>query len=193
MTTTTGLDQCFQYAKCINDGEIKSNRFIKAAIKRFYSDYEKIPQDDYPFYFCEHTANKFCKFFTLLNLTKGVPHGTKFNLEPWQCFIICNIFGWLRKDNGKRRFKEAYIEVPKKNGKTTLMSGIALATFLIDNEARPDVYVSAYTADQASICFKEAKAMVQNFLLRERAICDPPWTRSVSTLRRQFVSPGPGG
>lgn len=101
-------------------------------------------------------------FFEYLSLSKGTVQS--FKLENWQKFIICSLFGWKRFDvvTGKflRLYTEAYVEVAKKNGKTTLASGIALYLLLADREPGSEVYVAAFTRDQANICFREAKNML---------------------------------
>ena len=151
--------EVFQYAFDIHSGKIPANEYIKLAIKRFADDFIK---PDFEFYFCAKTANRYISFFTLLKLTKGVGAGSSFRLEPWQQFIIGNTFGWLHKETKKRRFKEAYVEIPKKNGKTTLAAAVGLIGLFWDNEPRPDIYAAAYTKDQAKICMKEALSLANS-------------------------------
>lgn len=82
-------------------------------------------------------------------------------LEPWQRDrIIRPLFGWKRA-NGTRRFRRAYIEVPKKNGKSTMASGVGLALLLADGEMGAEVYSTATDREQASIVHGEAIRMVQ--------------------------------
>jgi phage terminase large subunit-like protein len=142
-----------KYAHDIKTGTIPSNDYVKLAVNRFFNDLERT---DWDFEFSEETADYYLRFFDLLKLTKGVGAGFKFKLEPWQCFIIANTFGWLSKTSGKRRFKEVYIEIPKKNGKTTLAAAVGLIGLFWDDEPRPDIYAAAYTKDQAKICLIEA-------------------------------------
>jgi len=149
MNTKTAL----QYAHDIQSGTIPANEYVKLSVKRFHDDLAKT---DWDFYFDEAVGDYYLRFFELLKLTKGVGAGSKFKLEPWQCFIIANTFGWLSKTTGKRRFKEVYIEIPKKNGKTTLAAAVGLLGLFWDNEPIPDIYAAAYTRDQAQICLEEA-------------------------------------
>jgi phage terminase large subunit-like protein len=92
--------------------------------------------------------------------TKGQIRGKPFVLLGWQREeIVAPLFGWKRAD-GTRRFRRAFIFLPKKNGKSTLSAGIALALLCHDQEAGAEVYFAATKIDQARIVFKTAKAMV---------------------------------
>ena len=93
--------------------------------------------------------------------TKGSFARKPFILAPWQNQIIRDIFGTV-KSNGRRRYNTAYIEVPKKNGKSEIGAGIALAGLLLDEEPGAEVYSAASTRDQATIVFNVAAQMVRN-------------------------------
>src|SRR5262245_20987721 len=75
-------------------------------------------------------ARKAVLFFRRLRHVKGEKGGQPFVLERWQEAIVANLFGWLRKSDGTRRFRECLIYVPRKNGKTTIVAGIGL--YLLD-------------------------------------------------------------
>ena len=96
-----------------------------------------------------------------LTHTKGSFSKKPFILTPWQRKIITDIFGTL-KPNGMRRYNTAYIEVPKKNGKSEIGAGIALAGLLLDDEPGAEIYSAASTRDQATIVFRTAAQMVRN-------------------------------
>lgn len=165
------LETALQYAEDIRSGRISTNRLIKLAIERHFRDMEDAERGG-PYYFCEASAQKALRFFDLLVLTKDItaadvppdrvnPDGTvRFHLEPWQGFLVASIFGWKRRETGYRKYKEAYVEIPKKSGKTTLAAGIANYMLIADNVAGPEVFLGAHTRDQAGICFREAKAQV---------------------------------
>lgn len=87
--------------------------------------------------------------------------GDPFVLEPWQEIVVMLIFGVLHIDTGLRRFKTAWIEVPRKNGKTTLAAGIGLYGLYCDNEAGAEIYCAAATKDQSSLLFDIASGMVR--------------------------------
>lgn len=102
---------------------------------------------------CPHVKGK---------LAKLKPDGTRHTLilEPWQVFATLNMFGWADLE-GKRRFIYVYIEVAKKNGKSTWLAAIALYLGFLDGEMGAEVYTAATSAEQAKIVFSDAKKMVE--------------------------------
>ena len=144
-----------EYANKVVSGEVVSGKYAIQACQRFINDLDR---DD--IYFDEDAAQKACAFIELLPHTKGRWAAKKENLKlsPWQSFIVCNIFGWMR--NGVRRFRVAYNEIARKNGKSALGAGIALYCFVADNEYGAEVYSGATTEKQAWEVFRPAKQMV---------------------------------
>jgi phage terminase large subunit-like protein len=114
------------------------------------------------FYFDNQAADLAVNFFEkLLVHSKGEWAGKPFKLQDWQKDeIIRPLFGWKRKSDKTRKFRTAYIEVPRKNGKSTLCAGLALYLLFADGEAGAEVYSAASDRDQARIVFDEAKNMV---------------------------------
>lgn len=115
------------------------------------------------YYFDEEAAQVAINFFEkLLRHTKGEWAGQPFILEEWQKErIIRPLFGWKKKSDGTRRYRTAYIEVPRKNGKSTLAAGLALLLLLIDGEPGAEVYSAAADTDQARIVFSQARQMAE--------------------------------
>jgi phage terminase large subunit-like protein len=112
--------------------------------------------------FDDQKAQVAIRFFErMLTHTKGIYARKPFVLLDWQTKIISDIFGTIRS-NGLRQYTTAYVEIPKKNGKTELAAGIALVGLLIDEEPGTEVYFAAASRDQASIGFKVAAQMVRN-------------------------------
>ena len=105
-------------------------------------------------------ADRAVIFIQNLCHTKGKWAGQKFLLLPWQEQIVRDIFGIVRAD-GKRQFLTAYVEIPKKQGKSELAAAIALYLLYADGEASAEVYGAACDRNQASIVFDVAKQMVQ--------------------------------
>jgi phage terminase large subunit-like protein len=141
-------------------------KYTKLACQRQRDDLERY-KDDPVFYWDENLAGRACRFIECLPHIEGPAAFTRddgtpntFELEPWQCFIITTVFGWRRRDTGGRRFRRAYVEVPRGNGKSALSSGIALYGLTSDNEAGPQVYSAATTREQAAIVFNTSKAML---------------------------------
>mgnify|MGYP003579963674 CR=1 FL=1 len=111
------------------------------------------------FWFDKKAAAHAVTFFSKLKHSKGEWAGQDFTLEPWQKAIVQDVFGWKRAD-GSRRYRRVYIEVPRKNGKSTLAAGLALFLLYADSEPGAEVYSAAADRDQAAIVFEQAKAMV---------------------------------
>lgn len=99
----------------------------------------------------------------LLRHTKGRWAGRPFELLDWQWdHVVAPLFGWVHRETGRRRYRMAHIEIPKKNGKTALCSALGLYMLVGDGEASPEVYTCATKADQASVCHNFAIAMVES-------------------------------
>lgn len=109
--------------------------------------------------FDEKKAERVVKFINNLKHTKGVWHGVPFDLLPWQDKIIRDVFGTV-KDNGYRQYNTAYVEIPKKNGKSEIAAAIALYLTCADSEWGAEVYGCAADRQQASIVFDVAVDMV---------------------------------
>ncbi len=115
-------------------------------------------------------ARQAIRFFeTELCHVKGSLAGRPLLLEPWQQSIIGNLFGWLRKD-GTRRYRTAFIFVPRKAGKTVLAAGIVAYTLFEDGEPGAEIYSAASEYKQATLVFEHVRGMVlRNPSLKERA------------------------
>lgn len=145
-----------KYAQDVLSGAIVSGKLLKLAAKRFNRDLKF--GHERGLFFDKDAAQRVVDFFGFLKHSKGEWGGKTFVLEPWQVFILANIFGWMRAD-GTRRFRKVYIEVARKNGKTTFMAGIGLYLLLMDNEPGAEIYSAATKKDQATIVFDEAFRM----------------------------------
>lgn len=146
------------YAQQVRTGNILTCEFVQLAVDRYYRDMDNAL--DKGWYFDRKAAQRAISFIERLKHTKGQWAGLRFKLEPWQQFIIWNIFGWKMAD-GTRRFRYAYVEIARKNGKTALSAGIGLYMLFADGESRPEVYSAATVKDQARICFSDAVEIVK--------------------------------
>lgn len=108
----------------------------------------------------ERKADYAVAFIQCLRHTKGIWAGKPFELLPWQEQIIRDVFGVV-KENGYRQFNTAYVEIPKKNGKSELAAAVALLLCCGDHEQRAEVYGCAADRQQASIVFEVAADMVR--------------------------------
>lgn len=97
--------------------------------------------------------------------------------------MLRDLFGWKRQD-GTRRYRTAYIEIPRKNGKTLLAAGIALYLLIADGEEGAEVYSAASTRDQASLCYDAALQMVRADDVLAAAIQTRPSVKRLNYLKR---------
>lgn len=103
-------------------------------------------------------------FPELIKHVEGDKAGEPFELEPWQQAIIANIFGWKTTDiygRSVRRYREAMIYLPRGNGKTTLVAGLALFVLFCDKEIGQQNYIAAGDREQAGFLFRHCRGMVE--------------------------------
>jgi phage terminase large subunit-like protein len=173
-----------RYAQSVVAGAVMAGRLVRLACARHLRDLEH--GQERGIWFDAEAAQDAIDFFGFLELAEGEHEGKPFNLEPWQEFIVGSLFGWKGED-GYRRFRVAYIEVGKGNGKSPMAAGIALYCLVADGEAAAEVYTAAVNKDQASISFRDAKLMAEaspalsrRLTIMERNIA---FTRTNSFLR----------
>lgn len=147
-----------KYVDAVLSGEVPACQSIRKAVERHVADLEHGHKRGLKF--DPKEAREAIGFFEFLRHSKGEWAGQVFELEPWQEFILWCLFGWKRAD-GLRRFRFAYVEVPRKNGKTTLAAGIGLYLFCASGEQGSEVYSCATKRDQARLCHSEATRMVK--------------------------------
>ena len=151
------------YTEAVLAGEIVACKWVKLAAQRQFDDLQREVSDEWPWVFDAELAARPCEFIELLPHIKGkwARERRLIELEPWQSFILTTVFGWVHHKTGLRRFKEGYVEVPRKNAKSTLSSGLALFMLSADGEHGAEVYSAATTKDQARIVFDDARAMAE--------------------------------
>jgi phage terminase large subunit-like protein len=144
------------YARMAASGKLVCSKWVRLAAKRHLDDIEEGHKRG--LYFDPRAAQDALDFFGFLRHSKGEFAGNEFVLADWQIFIVWSLFGW-RRSGGTRRFRSAYVEVARKNGKSTLCAGIGLYLFFADGEPGAEVYCAATKRDQARIVFQEAARM----------------------------------
>lgn len=159
-----------RYIKQVKSGKRLAGELEQLAVERFENDLKR--KD---IYFDQSAANNAVEIISNIVIGKeydedGNENIIKFKLEPFQAFIVANIFGWKNKKNNRRRFRYAYIEMARKNGKSTLAAAIALLFFLAEYSA--EVYTIATKRDQAKIVFQMIKKLVlqTDWLSREISV-----------------------
>ncbi|MFJ9451499.1 terminase large subunit [Herbaspirillum sp. NPDC101397] len=152
-----------RYAREVVAGKVVACKWVRLACQRHLDGLKKAERKTSKYVFDVETAEKACRFVELLPHTKGKWAKTQelIVLQPWQMFIFCSIFGWKNRKTGRRRYRKAYIAVPRKNGKSIIAAGIGLYMFACDGEFGAEVYSGATTEKQAWEVFRPAKQMVQ--------------------------------
>lgn len=175
---------CNQYALDVVSGKIPNCKWARHAAQRHLDDLKKQRSADYPYRFDPVAGGKVCAFAEALPHVKGkwAKNRELLYLQPWQVFILCVLFGWLRR-SGNRRFRRAYIKIPRKNGKSVLAAVIGLYMLTMDGEHGAEVYSGATTEKQAWEVFRPAKQMFESPEaedLREYCGADV-WAKSLCT------------
>lgn len=145
------------YIEGVLNGTIVAGELTRLAVKRHLLDMQHGKKRG--LYFDQAKAERAIEFFSYLKHSKGEWAGQLVKLEPWQQFIKWVVFGWMRKD-GTRRFRNVYLEVARKNGKSTDAAGTGLYLAFADDEPGAEVYSTATKKDQAVIVHSEATRMV---------------------------------
>lgn len=145
-----------QYAHDVVNGKVVACKKVIKACERHLAD---LKRDD--IYFDEQEANRFFQFCGTLKHIKGVWDDPYFKLEPWQKFVCGSLIGWKRKKDDLRRFRVAYIQLARKNAKSTMAAWLALYMLVADGEPGAEVYSAATKREQAKIVFNDAKAMAR--------------------------------
>lgn len=153
------------------------------------------------FWFDSDIAERHVGFFEeMLHHVKGPLKGRPLLLEEWQKKIVRDIYGWRRAmtaaeistfkptperiERGVRKYRTAYIEIPRKNSKTTMAAGFAIIGLTMDDEGSPEIYSAASEAEQAGIVFEIAKQMVK---------AEPELASRLECYQYHLMNPGNNG
>lgn len=157
--TSSLPDRTRAYAEAVVSGEIVAGPHVRNACRRHLLDLEVAGERG--LWFDHEAADRAFGFFEgVLRLSEGQFDGLPFALHESQAFILGSIFGWKRA-NGTRRFRRAYVEQGKGNGKSPMAGGTGLYGMTADGEAGAQVYAAAAKRDQAGILFADAVKMVK--------------------------------
>jgi phage terminase large subunit-like protein len=150
------------YMSDVTKGKVDVCKWVKLAVERQKNDLAKSRgrNDAFPYKFDKGKGDKICKYISNLPQTAGRNAGKQLELQPWQCFNLCACYGWIHKQTGLRRFRRKYDKVPRKNGKSALISAQMLFFATHDDEGAPECVAGATTEKQAGIVMRMAKIMV---------------------------------
>lgn len=152
------------YAKDVVAGRVPACRYVRLACERFLDALRRQKDRAYPYRLDRAAADRVCRFVELMPHVKGkwARDRERIKLQGWQCFVDVNVWGWKRKADGHRRYREVYIEVPRKNAKSTLTAANGNYMFAADGEHGAEVYSGATTEKQAWEVFGPARLMAKN-------------------------------
>ena len=155
-----------KYIKDVQSGKQVTGKWAKLAVERHVKDIAKSKRKNYPYYFCEDTANKVLKFVHLLKHTKGrwAAENLTIDWQPFQCFMFASTIAWKRKKDDLRRFNTAYYKMARKNGKTTYAAALATYLLILDQEHGSEIYWAATKRDQARIGWSIQKKMIEKLI-----------------------------
>lgn len=147
--TAKPMSRCEQYARDVVTGKVVAGQLVVKAAKRFLKDLKRTD-----IYFDQKEADKIVTFAEkYLRLWEDKWRDKPVEIRPWMAFILQQIYGWYRKSDGKRRIRKVYIQLAKKNAKSTLAAIINLYHLFADQRINtPNVYVGANGEAQALIC-----------------------------------------
>jgi phage terminase large subunit-like protein len=145
------------YANAVLSGKVPTCLYVRQSCQRYLSDLKRTD-----ILFDLQKAREAVAYIEMLRHTKAEWDGELLLLQPWQKFIIYNLFGFYKK-NGTRRFRKAYIEMPKKNGKSPLAAAIACLLHNGEGEPKAEIYCAATQLDQSAIVFEYSFDMMTQF------------------------------
>lgn len=155
------VDRGTKYARDVIAGKIPACKWVRQACDRHFRDLERAKAKDWPYRFDVALADRKIKFLELFPHTKGrwAANNEPFVAQPFQCFLTMSIFGWVEKATGFRRFREAMVLLPRKNGKSDWAARVGLLMLADDGEFGAEVYSGATTEKQAKEVFTPAHRM----------------------------------
>lgn len=152
-----------RYASDVVSGKVPACKWVRLACQRHLDDLEWQKDEGFRYRFDAKAAARVCRFIELMPHTKGKWAAQKqmIVLEPWQVFLTCVGFGWIRKHDGTRRYRRIVLVVPRKNGKSAWAAAVGLYMLLADGEDGAEVYSGATGMYQAGYVFRPAQIMAR--------------------------------
>ena len=178
------IDRANRYIRDVLSGAIPSCKWTRLACERQLRDLKNAKSASYRYRFDPVAAERVCKFVELSPHIEGKKFaGQLIHLEDWQCFSLTTVFGWLDRHSGLRRFRRAYSEIAKGNGKSALSSAVCNYMAFADGEPGAQVYSAATTREQAKVVWKISHAMLRKMPEFCRRAGVEPAAHSIHQLR----------
>lgn len=182
------LDRYRRYMDDVISGRIVAGKWVRLACERQRRDLQRAQTPDFPYLFDEKRAEMVLNFITAFRHVAGEWAGQRFEPADFQCFRFAVLFGWRHKETKRRRFRRAYLEVARKQGKSFEAALVQMIGLVIDHEARAEIFSAATTRDQAKIVFEVAKDMVRRFVQDE-----PTAGKVLRVMAQAIVNDANGG
>lgn len=157
-----------QYADDVVAGRVPAGKYHRLACERHLRDRAREGTAAFPYRFDLAKAERFFRFAGALKHYKGEWAGTFIVLQPYQQFRLGSVFGWVHVETGLRRFRTAYNEIPRKNGKTLEAAIVGLYVTFYDGEPGAEGYCLATHRSQAMLVFNDMKKLVKSSGLKAR-------------------------
>ena len=153
-----------RYIEGVLRGDIPACRQIKLACQRTKDNFDRLSDPKFSYFYFEAQAERVCQIIEMLPHVKGkwAAQGKKIVLEDWQCWIVCELYGWLRKEDNKRKYRRATLIIPRKQGKSLLLAAMLVIHLLFDGEFGAECYCGASNLKQAKEIFSAAQKMLLN-------------------------------
>lgn len=163
------IDHVKKYIDEVENGNILVCEKIQMAIDRHKKDIERSKLDDFPYYYEPKYTQNIVKFISMLPDPKS---GKPNKLALFQKFILGMLWGWRRKKDNTKRFRKAYLSLARKQGKSLIVSGIALYCLIYERNPRQarQIYATANKRDQAKIVFTMVKSQLKALRGKSKAI-----------------------
>lgn len=144
-------DRAIKYAQSVVDGKTLAGKLVIKACDRFLNDLQRQKRDDFPYFYSRDYAKKVIQFVESLPQTNGDP----LTLEPFEVFILANIYGWRQKDDQSLRFNRILLSEARKNGKSFLLAAIGVVSLLMEKQPARNrqILFTANSSQQAHLAF----------------------------------------
>ncbi|MBB6144726.1 phage terminase large subunit-like protein [Silvibacterium bohemicum] len=158
----THTERARSYIDAVLTGTIPASKQIKEACRRSKELFERQSDPTFPYFYHADQAERVCNIIQMLPHVKGrwAAQGKKLLLEPWQCWVVTSLYGWLRKDNGTRKYRRVTLVIPRKQGKSLMMAGLLIYHLLFDGETGAECFCGASNLKQAKEIFNAARQML---------------------------------
>jgi len=182
----SAMTRMYDYVEDVVLGNIMAGKYLVKACERYLDDLERIYSDDeFDWVWDQEEAARYINFIEKVCVhTRGKWAGQPLILSPWQVFFLGQLFGWVHKNDVKRRrFTSAHFFVARKSGKTQLAAAIILAMAVLDKDGAPQFVTAATKRDQAKEVFDEVRRCIKR---------SPPLSKRFVAHKNEVFGPGDG-